>query len=87
MNAPGDDEYGVEAGESDENAVDGAPHLRSAEHDDGDEVAQKPEDPDAVEEDAGHHELEERVRGRGLVRGEHLRRERHVHLARGITAR
>ena len=57
----GDDEEGVASHQTDQQRVDGALHLRPAEDDDGDHVAQKSEHPDAVDQDPVDDELKRDV--------------------------
>ena len=56
---PRDNENGVEAGQADEDAVDGALHLRPAEDDDANEVAHQAAETDQVQEDARDDELKQ----------------------------
>ena len=58
---PGQYEDAVVGGQPYENAICGTLHLWPAEDEDGQEVADEAEDPDPVEEDGRHEELEDKV--------------------------
>ena len=56
-----DNENEVSAGQTNEDAVDGALHLRPGENDDGDEVPEEAEDTNEVEENTGDSKVKQGV--------------------------
>ena len=53
-----DDQDEIKTGETNENTVDGALHLRSGENDDRDEIAKESENTDCVEKNSGDTKVE-----------------------------